>query len=338
MEVKRVASGPSALPQVTRSRGTVVVVASHLLLAIEAVSGLGCGTESSPGHEVGDASGGSGGGGMPAGAGGSTSTAGGSGGSGGSSAESDAAGSTSFGEIVFYAPHFSSNATYYASFGDPAHPQAPSAYACTGTNYGPCNVSECTVGDAGTDPAMAKKPQAGTIAVSSGDAGFSETLVPDANGNYMSKSLMRTPLTGGELLDFSATGGEVPAFHETVENPLVFLLSEPGLPDAGTLIVSRANDLKLVWARGIAEGTFLLQANSGNLNGATVGLNCSVAADVGTMTIPAAALSKIGAKTVLQLITVRNHAFQAGSYAVTIRVATEVATPDKRGAASITLE
>jgi len=303
---------------------------------------LGCGSESNPGTDLADASGGTGGAGMTAGSGGSSMSAGGGGtagstGSGGSQA-SDAGASTSTGEIVFYAPHFSAGGTYYASFDDPGHPAAPSSYSCTSTTDGPCGVSECTPIDAGSDSSTVKKPQAGTISVSSGDAGLSETLVPDANGSYAAKSPMRTKLLGDELLDFSATGGEVPAFHETVQYPLVFLLNEPALPDGGALMVSRAQDLKLVWARGIADGTFLVQASSGNLSATTASLHCSVAADAGTLTIPAAALSKIGALTPLLLITMRNHTFQAGAYSVTIRVASEVATPDKRAAASITLQ
>lgn len=185
---------------------------------------------------------------------------------------------------------------------------------------------------------MLKRPQAGTLSVNAGDAGLAETLVPDANGTYASKSTMRPSLSGGELLEFGATGGDVPAFHETVENPLVFLLSEPAIPIGGALSISRSQDLKLVWTRGIADGTFLVQASSSNVNGATVDLNCCVAADVGSMTIPSAALGRVAAPTNLQVFTVRNHAFKAGAYDVTIRVVTEVAIPDKSRAIHIMLD
>ena len=135
------------------------------------------------------------------------------------------------------------------------------------------------------NPLSVKKPHAGTISMSSGDAGFAETLVPEADGNYTAKSSFRNRLTGEELIDFTATGGDVPAFHETVVYPLVFLLSEPALPGGGMLTVSRSQDLKLVWTRGIADGAFLVQADSGPLR-ANVHLNCSVNADAGTLTIP----------------------------------------------------
>jgi hypothetical protein len=314
-----------------------------LLLAVDAAFGLGCGTESDA-RQVGDASGGeptttgAGGTATNAGAGGSANMSGGSAGAAGSSTTSDASAITSGGEIVLFVPHFSAGGAYYASFHDPAHPSAPSTYSCTAGDYGPCHTNECTAIDAGANTATFKMPQAGAITVSNGDAGLSETIAPDANGSYPAKSPARSSLVGGELLDFSAAGGDVPAFHEMVQNPLVFLLTEPGLPEAGVLTVSRAQDLKLVWARGIADGTFLLQATSRSGAGAVTTLNCNVSADLGTMTVPAAALSKIAPQTAFQLITVRNHAFNTGPYAVTIRVGTEVATPDKRAAASITVQ
>jgi hypothetical protein len=193
------------------------------------------------------------------------------------------------------------------------------------------------MGGAGAGGAAGQRPQAGTITVSIGDTGRSQSLVPDANGNYATKSVAANFLSGGELLDVSATGGDAPAFHQTVENPLALLLSEPAMPDGGGLTVSRAQDLKLVWTRGTADGAFLVEGSS--VSGGTITqIDCTAPADVGTMTIPAATLGKLPPKTSLLLIGMRVRAFQAGAYTVSIRIGSDVATPDKRIAASIVVE
>jgi hypothetical protein len=318
-------------------RFLVIQVSSSALLLAMAMLGTGCGTDSASNGSTGA---GGGGGYAGSGAGSSGDVAGGSsnqgGGSGGSSAASDASTNGYHGQVVFAAFHFIGSALFYANFYDPNHPSPPSP--CTSIAYGPCNVTECPLGDGAAVPSVWTEPHAGSITASGGDAGFSMTINPDANGQYVPPLPKGPSLSGGELLEFKATGGDVPAFDETVENPLVFLLSEPALPDGGApLSVGRSQDLKLVWTRGIPDGLFLVQASGRNAATASVTFACSVTADKGTMTIPSAALSRMPGQTPLQIFTVRQHLFKTGAYDVTILVGTDVTTPDKRAPAKITL-
>ncbi len=268
-------------------------------------------------------------------------------GTGGTAGEAGSAGSagatlsTPTGQVQFGTIyHFPDDTRNYsfasASFARGGSVVTPSV--CMPTTYGACAVWDCPVTDpgGGPTPEPTTPPDAGSITIASEMDTFSVELTPDATGAYG----LSTPsgyLGGGETVTITASGGGVPAFTHTLTYPLVLLLTEPALAAGeGTVHASRSADLVLRWDRGIKGVALQIQTRS-TTSGAPY-LVCLAAAEDGTLTIPAAALTAVAAGTELLLLGVLGERATAGDYAVNIAAAGAVMTPDRMQRVSVVIE
>lgn len=226
--------------------------------------------------------------------------------------------------FVFYPTPTGSRSFAYARFRS-----APAATSCPTTRYGACWVSEVCA-----DEPPPSAPHAGLITVLSGEASFSLELPANAAGVYPQWSQSGAVFTGGESLSISAAGGAVPAFSRELSYPLLLLVNEPTVPaEENVARAPRSADLTLRWDRGTAGVMFQVQSQN-----AMNTLACALPSELGTLTIPAAALGRFDTGAELLLLTVREEHVQAGDFDVSLMIAGVAVTPDKRRRASIVLE
>jgi len=143
----------------------------------------------------------------------------------------------------------------------------------------------------------------------------------------------------------TAQGGTVPAFGlpsaagAAPKFPLVLLLSQPLAPvptsgSATSVTVGRDQDLALVWSRG-APNVHLFVQGGGTSGGDVLSLTCDFDSGGGQATISRDILAALPSQTSLQLYTVGSYFATAGAWDVAVRIATDVATPDKKAGVTI---
>lgn len=232
---------------------------------------------------------------------------------------------------LFTGNRFSMTASFVES-------EVPGASTCTTLTKGSCSAFTCSDAPGGGSRVNVA---AGTITVSSPDATGSVTMMPTADSTYsMSTSTFDSVFGGAAHLSFKAEGGAVPAFEDTLDLPLVLLVSQPAqpVPTAG-IDVDRAQSLSLAWTRGGPGILFYLQGGSMRPDGqpGRASLTCQFPTESGSGVIDSSLLSQVAPGTDLQLFTVATKNITAGEYAVTLVAANGVATADKSIIPRITL-
>jgi hypothetical protein len=256
--------------------------------------------------------------------GGGTDAAGRSGSDSGGTAPTGPSGEIVVSSLVYYPIAAQSQTFAYARFrAGPAVTSSPT------TQYGDCSVSEACA-----DEPVPVAPHAGLITVLSPGPSFALELPPNAVGVYPQWSQSGSVFTGAESLSISAAGGDVPAFSRELTYPLLLLVTEPVLA-AGESVARapRTGDLTLRWDRGTAG--VLLQVQSQKAMNALV---CTVPSELGTLTIPAAALGRLDVGSELLLLTAVAEHVQAGDFDVSLLLAGVAVTPDKMRRVSIELD
>ncbi len=252
-------------------------------------------------------------------------------------AGTDAAPSGPTGSIAIFSSAFKQNATVNVSF----TPNAQNDPLCTVTVSGACRVLECPVVDGGIQQTPPTRAGAGTVAFDGGTMSFA--AVPTVDGLYASPQITFTgataPFAGGETATLTASGGDVPAFSQTLTYPILFLLQQPAIPDGGNekVLVPRNADFTFTWSRGTANADLVVQGSSTTAT-MFAGLSCTFPSAAGTGTVPQALLSKLSAATDLRLFSAGKAVTQAGDYTVTSYLAGEVLTPSKGAAVSFSLQ
>jgi hypothetical protein len=133
-----------------------------------------------------------------------------------------------------------------------------------------------------------------------------------------------------------SAGGVVPAFEATLPYPLLLLLTQPTLAEGSdTLYAPRARDLTLSWDRGAPDVLFQVQTSS-SLEGSS--LICSELSEMGSMVLPAAALSALPSGTPFHAFTIGRVVVTAGDYDVFVVAAGAVTTPDRTRRIELVLE
>src|SRR5262245_11313624 len=111
---------------------------------------------------------------------------------------------------------------------------------CTRDVQNECVVLECPTG-------AAPLASAGTLAIKG--AAMPVSLPPNGDNSY-TDVMSDSPLyAGGETLEFSATGGDVPAFSEAITAPAKAQITSPAKP-AQFLAVDRTTGFRVTWSGG----------------------------------------------------------------------------------------
>jgi hypothetical protein len=216
---------------------------------------------------------------------------------------------------------------------------------CTVTEGTPCTVTECVteppmdagVGDAGMgDASPPTIPHAGQISVSGGMVDLMVT--PGMDGTYPPATGTGQLYAGGETLNVTAAGDEVPAFAQSVTAPNTVTVSSPSVA-SGTISVDRSAELSVTWTDGTAgEVTVRLTGFETTMAGGsrTVSLACTFDAASGSGTIPPTTLGDLpgsGATGSFSVETAASTDVMASGWLVTIN-ASATARGDTGGAAS----
>jgi hypothetical protein len=264
-------------------------------------------------------------GGSSAGTGGSSAGAGGSSaGAGGSSAGTG--GSTGNGKNGFISLSQTSIATFVSSSAlagfSTSTGQTPGGAAnCTSRTVGPCTSSRCTFNlDAGmVDAGTVTADSAGTIIISglTVDGGsVALNFMNNAYSFYMGRTNIWAP---GAMLRASAPGETVPQFMSpALAVPTDVTVTAPVCMSAMCGTLNRAMAYTTTWTGGTA-GTAEVNVSSGNFAaGMTASISCKVAANTGTLTIPAEILSDLTPGTgSVRVQPESSVTFSAGPYTTT---------------------
>lgn len=231
-------------------------------------------------------------------------------------------GSTKLGKITltsleFAAGHPEGSASLAAEFGPSLLPRSD----CTRQTSGNCYIETCPSKD--TPPTSA--PQAGNITLQVPTRSFAQTLTPDSGGIYKSWTQLGYLFTGGELLNLSASGGQVPAFSlntATFPQPMQLTQSQAFLTQVESHVVrldlSRQADSVLLLQGGASDTILVLQSE--NDEGAM--LVCHVDSTQAQYTVPAGVLAPLPAQTYIDAYVVKETSFKAGDYDMLLRQAT----------------
>jgi hypothetical protein len=194
--------------------------------------------------------------------------------------------------------------------------------ACTLTEHGACQVYAGCV----TDRPDPTRPDAGELAVETGDGRFSQILNVDASGAY-SFGDESDVFAAGDEITATFAGGEVPAFAVVGTLPEALVLTEP-LPAAGEsdVIVAPDADVTFRWTGGVAGTVFSVSQDVPS--GAV--LRCAVPSPRAVLTVPSSALAALESGR-LDVRTVKTVAARAGSYDVTLVVSAGVVDEDGEG-------
>lgn len=161
---------------------------------------------------------------------------------------------------------------------------------CVFATHGPCRSYSCPKQQSGQPPPPGPdyvSRSAGDLTLTGGTAVI--LLSPGPNGVYAQVSSTGQPLwSQAQTLKLTAAGAWVPPFEQTLEVPGQPLLLTPVEP-IDTLHVSRSNDWVLTWAAAI-YGRVDVSLSSFD-DGVVYGVSCSYPSNLGTGTVPAAALA-----------------------------------------------
>ena len=248
-------------------------------------------------------------------------------------------------DVDFIAPVFADNMMLQVDFIVTRVPDPN----CTTTTSGGCTLSRCPTGSTGSTTTYAS---AGNVTVSGGSPSMSMTASPLSNGTYATANAnwpaAGRPFSGGEDVRVTAQGGTVPAFtfpstgDAAPKFPLVLLLSQPTVdtPPTGstaTATVNRNQDLALAWTRG-AQNVRLFAQGGGTNGNQVVSLSCDIDSLPGQATLSSDLLSALPSQTQLRIFTVGSYVSAAGQWDVMVRIATDVATPDKKAGVTLVLQ
>ncbi|MBK6696043.1 MAG: hypothetical protein IPG50_28110 [Myxococcales bacterium] len=153
---------------------------------------------------------------------------------------------------------------------------------------GPCLVETIGSGDEPTETALS----AGTVRITGGSKAIN--IVPASDKTYEPVS-GATPLwSGGETLEVSAQGQDVPAFATSLVAPSKLTVTAPALPAAaGSLAVTRSAPFTATWA-GVSTGSVVLYFEAATGSNAFTATCTFPAADT-TASVPAAAFAEFPA-------------------------------------------
>ncbi len=195
-----------------------------------------------------------------------------------------------------------------------------SSVSCTRMDVGSCSIScEATASKGGLD--------AGRVRVHSDEASFDVMLAPDDRSTYLSYGVRGVDFHGGEHVSISADGNTVPAFEDEIDYPQLLRVTSAAAP-AGQLMAASDQDLTLTWDRGIAGVDFVATGAFITADRVAMSLECSVSSEVGTLTIPAALLSKFPPQGSIELLTVASHVVSGSNFDVAITAIGEVLSTD----------
>lgn len=160
--------------------------------------------------------------------------------------------------------------------------------SCTVMMSGACLIQTCPVSQ--PPPPFVS---AGNLTLSGGARTI--TLMPRADKGYtVSSDGTQALWSGGEMLSFSATGADVPAFTASLVAPGPIAITSPTAPSGGgKLSVSRTSDLTMTWTGGGSaqfRGGITAVYNNGASSAAVV---CTAPASAGSFTIPASLIGQL---------------------------------------------
>ncbi len=197
---------------------------------------------------------------------------------------------------------------------------ASSPATCETRTVGMCAARNCTT----TAASRIASASAGTITITGGKQAV--TLTPDGKGAYAAFSDQATLWSGGETIDVSAAGADVPAFEGTLVAPAQVTVTAPAFDSALPLAIDRGHDLALAWSGG--SGTVGVTLVGPSSDATTASLSCSFDATDRTGTVPAVLLQALPAGTGSFAVAVGDvRVVTAGVFSVHLDAATYALTP-----------
>lgn len=166
--------------------------------------------------------------------------------------------------------------------------------SCTPTTQGACQLYTCTTSsDSNVDPATLV--QAGDVTIK----GLGSDLVlpyMSAQSGYFTSS-QGYLWTSSKAATVTVSGSaQVPAFSlgVTTPNPITVTSPVAQIGSTGsTYTISRSGDLAVTWTGGV-DGTVNVSLSSSDAPAGSASITCMVAANAGTVTVPAAFMSQLG--------------------------------------------
>jgi hypothetical protein len=210
-------------------------------------------------------------------------------------------------------------------------PTGGASFGCTTTEVSPCSIFECITEppmDAGmpdaavTDASLPTQPHAGTIDL--GGALIPLSIVPGSDGVYPPATGSGFVFSGGETLNITAGGADVPAFAQSLTAPPPVTVTAPSFL-AGSLTIDRATDFSFAWTVGgtapdtvaVTLAAFELPPAGGSRS---VTLTCTFAGMSLSGVVPASVLENLpaGATGSVAIDTRGSAGVTAGEWAVTV--------------------
>ncbi|HEX7601158.1 MAG TPA: hypothetical protein VF316_06110 [Polyangiaceae bacterium] len=170
---------------------------------------------------------------------------------------------------------------------------------CTTTTDGACTITSCTTG--GSDAGSGAVPaSAGIIQITGGNKPVQ--LVP-SGPTYTAVTGQTALWGGGEQLDVSSAGAEVPAFDLKVIAPGYVTVTTPVWPAAGGKVpITRSQAFALAWTGGGAGDVVV--AITGTAGSQSTSLSCTFSASGGSGSVPASALAMLPASPTSAAISI----------------------------------
>jgi len=183
---------------------------------------------------------------------------------------------------------------------------------------------------------------AGTVSYESDERGVVR-LLEGENGWYDTAEDLREGgresfYLGGEEAVFRATGGEVPAFEQRVDFPILPLLEEPATVE-GEVAVPNTQPLTLRWSRGVPGMLIaVLPLGSVTVDGQSVSVQCDFDGGDGQGTIPADVMGLLEPGSLVRIAGMARGAVQAGDYAVDLYAGAWALSPDRQYQVTLTIQ
>lgn len=193
---------------------------------------------------------------------------------------------------------------------------------CKQKQEGACRITECTAG------ILPPRFSAGTLSYESEERGVVRVVPQEGNIYYSADDLRPGGANkfylGGEEAYFKATGGDVPAFEQRLDYPILPLLDQP-LSSEGVVTASRSQDLTLQWSRGVAGMVISAWFEQTSESPTII---CDFDAVAGQGTIPSSVLSLMPANTEILLLGLATGQVRAGDYDISLSSGARMRTPD----------
>jgi hypothetical protein len=191
---------------------------------------------------------------------------------------------------------------FYATFS--ASTEGPGS--CIVQDLGSCEIDWCDPMTAPVPP----RPHAGELTVAA--PGGTSTGAPAADGGYVATG--SASWVGGESVTFTAEGGEVPGFTETLTGPAdLASIDEPAFGEPVTIALDQP--LRVRWTGAAAETVLVVVGYSAG--DAQVQLRCFLPGSAGEGEVPAAALARLEpGNAQLSVLTEDRRVVPAGDFEV----------------------